>query len=590
MNLQDQFSAFFSNRVVELLAGAVGLNPAQAQMALRAILPRQLDHLADLADNPQTAVGLGDLWSMGDLPNDPETALSSPEGISRLENLGQTMSNRLFGNGGTGNWLGDAAQLIDGNQNAATRLSNLALPLLLSFLGRSGVTAQNAASQLTGMRGALGAMLPTAGLAAGTASVTPNLGKGEVIDSVVARPEVEVERGAPVAAAAPTPTPEPERHLEAVPPAPVVTEERSGCNPLWLLPLLLLAGLAWYLTQNRAEPVPAPTPTTTTEQTTETTTTETTTATSTADEGIVVANVQDGADLPIEPFVLSGTAPADEVITITNQDGEVLATETADASGNWEAQMPAPLEGTNTYTLTGTPSNATSEFAVNGVAGAAATEGAAETTEATTTTETAVVPVEITDPASGAAVAAESFNISGTGQPNASYSLFEDGVNVGTFFADETGAWTADITAAQEGERNYILVDENGNQVAELPVVVNAPVASADCSVNDVLTLSLADGDTVSAPFRFGGTGSAESYQVRVFRGADQIGETEVDNGDNCAWSYLSQPGGREDEVGEIRYEVTPAGADAPEADITLNVIQSGVNFENGEYVGPTGN
>ncbi|MFC6618798.1 hypothetical protein [Deinococcus radiophilus] len=65
MNLQDQFSAFFSNRVVELLAGAVGLNPAQAQMALRAILPRQLDHLADLADNPQTAVGLGDLWSMG---------------------------------------------------------------------------------------------------------------------------------------------------------------------------------------------------------------------------------------------------------------------------------------------------------------------------------------------------------------------------------------------------------------------------------------------------------------------------------------------------------------------------------------------
>ena len=165
---------------------------------------------------------------------------------------------------------------------------------------------------------------------------------------------------------------------------------------------------------------------------------------------------------------------------------------------------------------------------------------------------------------------------------------FEDGVNVGTFFADDSGAWNADITAAAPGEHTYLVADEAGNQVATLPVVVAEPVAAADCSANDVLSLSLDNGDTVSAPFRFGGTGSAESYTVRVLRGQDQVGEQVVENGDNCSWSYLSQPGGREDEVGEITYEVTPAGADTPESTITLNVIQSGVNFENGEYVGPT--
>ncbi|ADY27399.1 hypothetical protein Deipr_2273 (plasmid) [Deinococcus proteolyticus MRP] len=600
MNLQDQFSNFFSNRVVELLAGAVGLNPSQTQSALRTILPRQLDSLADLAGNPQTAANLGDLWTGSDLPQDPEQALGSAEGLSRLETLGQTLSGRLFG--GTGNWLGDAAQFAGGNQSAASRLSHLALPLLLSFLGRSGVTAQNAASQLTGMRGALSAMLPAAGVA-GVTQLVEGTGTGEVIDSVAARPEVEVREGAPVHATptpAPAPQPEPERHLAAAP----VPQERSGCNPLWLLPLLLLGGLAWYLSQNREEPIPAPTTSQTTTSTTTTTSASTTSASttsaSTTDEGIVVGNVKDGAELPLEPFVLSGTAPADEVLSITNQNGELLATETADADGKWEIQMPAPLAGENVYTVTGTPSEATSIFTVQGTgesSSAAATTPAAaatvSTTTSTTTTSaasTAGEPVTITEPASGAAVPAESFTIAGQGQPNAKYALFEDGVNVGTFFADEKGAWSADITAPQPGDRTYAVIDESGNQVAELPVTVNQPVASADCSVNDVLSLSLADGDTVSAPFRFGGTGSAESYTVRVLRGSDQIGEKVIDNGDNCSWSYLSEPGGQAGSTGEITYEVTPAGASTPESTITLNVVQSGANFENGQYVGPTTN
>lgn len=603
MNLQDQFSNFFSNRVVEMLAGAVGLNPSQAQSALRAILPRQLDGLADLASNPQTATGLGDLWASNDLPHDPEQVLATPDGLSRLETLGQGLSSRLFG--GQASWLSDAAQHAGGNQNAVSRLSNLALPLLLSFLGRSGVNPQNAASQLTGMRGALSAMLPVAGVTAATGAVT------EIVDSVAARPGVEVREGQPVAAApapkpTPAPAPEPERHLTAAP------QEKSGFNPLWLLPLLLLGGLAWYLSQQRETPLPAPTTSQTTTSTT-TTTSSTTTSAATTDEGIVVGNIDDGAQLPLEPFVLSGTAPANDVLTITNQAGEVLGSETADENGKWEIQMPAPLAGANAYTVTGTPSNAVSNFTVEGVEGAAgsasgtaaatASDAAvsgvttSETTTTTTTTTTSAATasdaatgtaVTITEPASGASVGADSFNIVGQGQPNATYSLYEDGVNVGTFFADDTGAFTADVLAPQTGDRNYILTDEKGNKVATLPVVVTEPVAAADCSANSVLTLSLDDGDTVSAPFRFGGLGSAKEYTVRVMRGDKEIGKTVVPNGANCAWSYLSDPGGEGAELGEITYEVTPAGSDKPDSTITLNVVQSGANFKGGQYVGPT--
>ncbi|WP_261665391.1 DUF937 domain-containing protein [Deinococcus sp. Marseille-Q6407] len=602
MNLQDQFSQFFSNRVLELLSSAVGLTPAQTQSALRAILPRQLDQLAELAGSPQTSANLGDLWAGNDLPQDPEQALATPEGISRLETLGQTLSTRLFS--GNASWMNDAAQLAGGNQSAASRLSQLALPLLLAFLGRSGVTAQNAASQLSGMRGALSGMLPAGlGAAASAVTATPGSGTGEIVDSVTAQPGAQVKEGSAVKAATPTPAPqpEPERHLTAAP-AP---QDRSGCNPLWLLPLLLLAGLAWYLYQNNQKTTDTPSQTTVSESTTSTTTTSAATA-SNSNEGIVVGSVKDGAELPLEPFVLNGTAPADEVLTITNQNGEILATETADGDGKWEVDMPAPMAGENVYTVTGTPSNAASTFKVQGVgtasgattsttsttsetatAAAPATSSASGTASGGTATE-AAVPVTITEPASGANVPAESFTIAGKGQPNASYRLFEDGVNVGTFFADENGAWSADVTAPEPGNRKYVVVNEDGNQAATLPVVVSQPVASKDCSANDVLSLSLDNGDTVSAPFRFGGTGSAKNYTVRVLRGKEGIGKTNVKNGTNCSWSYLSEPGGPEDEVGEITYEVTPEGATAPESTITLNVVQSGVNFKNGEYVGPT--
>ncbi len=585
MNLQDQFANFFSHRLVEQLGSAVGLSPIQAQDAMRAILPRQLDALADLAGNPQTANDLGSLWAGNELNHDPEALLNSPDGLSRLESQGQMLSSRLFGNAGlASSWLSDAAAHAGGNQNAVTRLSHMVLPLLLSFLGRSGVNPQNAASQLVGMRGALSALLPAAAAT-------------EVVNTVAARPEVEVREGAPVQAAKPAPAPEPAPRPEPRPaPVPPPPPEKSGFNPLWLL-LPLLLGLWWFL-RPHDEPVTTTSQATTSAVTnSEAATSEATTSeaatTSATDEGIVVANVNDRAELPLEPFVLTGTAPIGDTVTITNAEGKTLGSDDADDKGFWGIQMPAPVEGENAYTVTGAPSNAVSNFTVigkEGAAPAAASEAATSdaATAATSEAATAAVPVTITEPTEGATVPAETFNIVGEGQPNARYGVYEDGVNVATVFADKAGKWTADVTAATAGDHTYVVLDEAGNQVATLPLVVAEPVASNGCAANTALNLSLANGDSVSAPFRFGGIGGAKSYTVRVFRGDEQIGEKQVTPGANCAWSYLSEPGGKEGEVGEITYEVVPEGSDTAGTRITLNVLQSGANFENGQYVGPT--
>ena len=83
-----------------------------------------------------------------------------------------------------------------------------------------------------------------------------------------------------------------------------VTAERRGGFPWWIIPLLLLLGLGgcWLVNQNRAAP-PA--------------------ATGEAAASIVVTNPTSGADLPAEPFTMSGTGPANTELTISDQGQEV---------------------------------------------------------------------------------------------------------------------------------------------------------------------------------------------------------------------------------------------------------------------------
>lgn len=319
-----------------------------------------------------------------------------------------------------------------------------------------------------------------------------------------------------------------------------------------------------------------------------------------------VTQPPEGSDVPVSGFNMRGTGPAGETYQVLREGTEVGTIEVGD-DGLWNVDVldEAAPEGEQTYTVQNAAgeevatlplnvvpadqANAGSDSFGAGEDGAAGEDGGAEGEGAGSSDGTSL---DVTEPASGAEVPATGFALSGTGgQPGATYQLYEDGVSVGTFQVGEDGAWTADVAGAATGEREYAVLDGAGNRVATLPVtVVSAAAAGATC--DQPLTLSLDDGESVSSPFRFGGTGSGEGYEVRVFRGERQIGRTTVNLTPDCTWSYLSRPGGREGAERNVRYEVRPAGAEAgsdPEAQVTLEVTGSDVNFnDQGEYVGPT--
>lgn len=551
---------FFSDHLIGALSQSIGSDAGSTQKALQSVLPGLLTAVQGAASGPkldklQEAFG-------GALPTDP--SLLDADAMPRIEERGASMVSSIWPEGAP--WMGAAREALGAEQGG--RFGNMALPLFLGFLQKNNISPSTLGSQVPLLQSALSsfgnlgdvANLGAAGLAGAAAAVT------EKVKDVAATPTAVIEQGAPVK----------ETKVAPAPAATVVKEEKKGISPaVWLIPLAL-AGLAYMATRGNK---PAETATTPPATHSAPASAPAATPETPVEGSIVVENIENGAQLPLEPFELSGTAAPEEIISVTNAAGELVATEAADENGKWTTQMPAPLAGENVYTFTGEPSKTKTELRVNGVAAA---DGAVTTTEPAAAT--------ITEPAPGSTVLAETFTLAGTALPNAHYAIYENGVAIGQIVADAEGKWSAELASEMPGERNYVIVDEQGALLAELPLVVADPVVAA-CPATDDLVLRLADGDTISAPFRFGGLGQkdgANGYLVRVFRGDRQIGQQEINVGANCAWSYLSQPGGGEGDLGEIRYEVYNKAGDVQFKSIILNVVQSGVNFdEHGKYVGP---
>lgn len=315
-----------------------------------------------------------------------------------------------------------------------------------------------------------------------------------------------------------------------------------------------------------------------------------------------VTEPSEGSDVPLSGFNMRGTGPAGESYRVLREGTEV-GTFTVGEDGLWNVDVvdEAAPQGEQTYTVENAAGEQVATLPLNVVPADEANAGsdgfgAAQEDTAGTETEgagdtAAAASLTVTEPQPGAEVPAAGFELSGTGgQPGETYQLYEDGVSVGTFEVDGEGGWTVDVAAPTPGEHEYAVLNAEGDRVASVPLNVVAATAAATC--DQPLTVSLEDGEQVSAPFRFGGTGSAEAYEVRVFRGERQVGRTTVRLTPDCTWSYRSTPGGREGVDRNVRYEVRPAGApggNAPEAQVTLEVTGSGVNFnEQGEYVGPT--
>jgi hypothetical protein len=172
----------------------------------------------------------------------------------------------------------------------------------------------------------------------------------------------------------------------------------------------------------------------------------------------------------------------------------------------------------------------------------------------------------ITEPLASAQLAAGGFTLKGIGKPGETLTIFEDGsTNLGNTVVREDGTWAYDIASPTAGDHTYEARGASGDPASVSVSVAQAEARTTDCT-NDY-SLSLADGQTISAPFRFGGEGKGAGYSVTVKRGDRVIGTKDVGLDATCGWSYQSNPG-----VGPITYEVSELGGGALLSTINLNV------------------
>ena len=582
-SLLDTLRSEFSGENADRIGRAAGFSGATAGKAVQGALPVVL---SALISRGRTEAGAAELLSnsqdldrlAGEGGRLDAGLLSDSAEMARLEGQGRGVLGQLYGN--VDALTGRLGTALSGSGANAGRLLALITPLVLAVLGRLARSSRMSPLVLSGLLGAMQDKLPdlipagmggiagllSTGAAAQTspAPVTAAAQPPATQEVVAAATPKVVESAPPVTPPPPPSTPVTTTTTAAVPPVP----PRRGVSPWWLLLIPLLLGGCWLLNnQNK----------TTQNQTTQTNTS--TTGTTAQDSGIIVTTpAESGSNLPAKPFTMSGTAAPNMHLKIEDE-GQTVAESTADGEGNWTADIPAPTAGEHTYSVIG-GEGAKTEFKVNVTDTDAAASGTGSTdsdanagsTDSEGTAGTASSgDFVVSEPARDAEVPATGFNLTGTGKAGETYELLEDGTSVGTFKVGDDGTWSADVAAPTEGSKTYTIQDSGGEQVASLPLTITAGTATGKCSQD--LSVSVNDGETVTAPFRFGGVGSGSGYTVTVRRAGRIVGTKEIPLSSGCTWSYSSDPGGRSGTVNDVIYEVRASGtsASAP-ADSTLNL------------------
>lgn len=514
--------------------------------------------------------------------------LDDPARVAQIEGQGRGLLGTLFGD--MDRVRGRLGSAIGGSGENTGRLLALLTPLVLGLVvGRArsaGLNASGFSSLLGNLEGQLPGLLP-----AGMSSLAPLLRADAptVTIPTTATPAGErlVARAAPGAVPAQT---------AQTPPPPAPTPDRRRRVGWWWVPvLLLLLGGCYLLTQRPSTPTVA--------------------GTGAGGEagGLTVTTPAAGASVPAAAFTMSGQGTPDDTLSIRSDGQEVATTQVGD-DGTWQATVPAPAPGEQTYEVQGGNGATSGEITVNVGAGAegtgTATDGAggegtvAEDTAAEDTaggTETgstgdtgtggtgtggteagdtgtsgtdagtasgasASGDYTISDPASGATLPAGGFTLRGTGVPGQTVQVLEDDTSLGSVPVGADGTWSLDVPSPGEGPHAYTLYGAGTPELARVEVTVQAfNAADSTVACTREYTLSIGDGQTVAQPFRFGGEGQGQGYQVTIRRGTRVVGTRAIRLDPSCGWSYQSRPG-----VGRVTYEVRPL--DDPQAE-PLSVV-----------------
>lgn len=290
---------------------------------------------------------------------------------------------------------------------------------------------------------------------------------------------------------------------------------------------------------------------------------------------------------------VTGTAEAGSTVTITSGNGTVLGTATADGNGNFSA----------TLTTAQTNGEALLVYATDKAGNAGVS---ASVVAPSTNIPNAPVIANIDDNVgsvtggltNGKTTDDTTPTLSGTAQPNATVTLYNNGVSMGTVVADASGNWSFTTPALSEGSHAFTATATNsaGTSPISLSTTVivdvtapNAPAGTfnADGSVltgtaeaGSTVTIRLADGSTVTTTADSNG---AYSY---TFLNKQTEGQTLQITATDAAGN-TSQPG-------SVLAPVVPLSASNNVEELDLSTTATVTNSQYSDYgfllVGAVGN
>jgi Bacterial protein of unknown function (DUF937)/PRC-barrel domain len=247
-------SRFLTPELVGKLASASGLDRSLTQTAVGAAVPSILSALAGLVGQPSGARQLAN--AVAEQPANILAGIaSSPTGSTLTGEEGARLLSSLLGGGPFGVLTSTVSKFLGVGESPIRMLIGLLTPLIMGVLGReqraAGLDAGGIARMLNGQKAEIGAAMP--------AGLMKLLETNNRLHEGIASP------------------PSPGRRAYEVPgTATTAAAMQRGDGrwltswPYWVLPLLVLAGLLWYLFAHQPETVgpvatsPAPTPPVTT--------------------------------------------------------------------------------------------------------------------------------------------------------------------------------------------------------------------------------------------------------------------------------------------------------------------------------------
>ncbi|TWU47625.1 hypothetical protein Poly51_54260 [Rubripirellula tenax] len=229
INILDLLKGQLGGALIGQLGKQVGLDSNQAKSGMDAILPSILGGLMKKASTPQGADSLNDMLDQDDYSGSLLEKLpgmlgggSDSGGSSMMTNLGMTVLSSLFGDK-VASIAGMLAKVTGIGSDKSTSMMALLAPLVMSFLGAKkradGLDAGGMASLLMSQKDSVASSLPP-GMAGA-------LGLGDL----------GITDKAPAAR-----------------PAPAPAQKSGGSGLAWLLPLLILGGLAAWFLMSRGKP------------------------------------------------------------------------------------------------------------------------------------------------------------------------------------------------------------------------------------------------------------------------------------------------------------------------------------------------